>query len=632
MEEWKAVNRMVLTGTLPAERQSRRVRLLIGLAVVVLLAMLGWQRWYGPGLRRPLLHDEFLTLEYYTWAGLEPAGDGRRLRRLDDFHALPAPGALHLAMGVYRSLGVWKEPNNHVLNSLLINFALAWGERREAFVRLPALLGALALACALYWVFGLVLGWIYAAPLLAILGFCFPYVVNFSQTARGHTWMVTLQVLGLGYAYRLVQNPQSLKWGVASALVAILSIWNIAALAVLWVIPLYLALWLTPPRLDGEGHSWPDRQHAVRRSVLVQLMVIGAVGLCMLIDRLPFVYSAVRQYGIPFESWADVGHRAGIVFHYFFPSAGWILFAIFGLAGLAALVASWQHRFLGITAILVLIASCTFSALIGKLLYDRTYGYFIPLYLTGAAFLIEKSLRRLRSASLRATGCGIWALLVLVLIWPSFNQMPEADPRIETLQQLVQEIAPAEESETFFVLPPSGEYILAKYLPSSWLDVQDELPRNGDLQLVLFLERRETPVLEMQEERFERPTLQPIPCLPVHGSQQLGRYQITRFKVQAAPLTPVTGLSGNNFALAIWQPDVKSVGVDASELMSYLGQAHVPYIRQNIRVSTKLDFHSRLDALEFVSCSAAEFTKITELVLSGIHRFGGSCVVLRTVP
>src|SRR5262245_30301614 len=111
------------------------------LIVVVSTALAGlfilWlalQRWNGADMLRPLQCDEQITVEYYSWAGLTPEGEPHSLRRADDYRTLPQVEPRQLGMGIYRSLGVWTEPNNHVLNSLLVNFAIAPGKPDERMV------------------------------------------------------------------------------------------------------------------------------------------------------------------------------------------------------------------------------------------------------------------------------------------------------------------------------------------------------------------------------------------------------------------------------------------------------------------------------------------------------------------
>ena len=128
------------------------------LAAVLVLA-LAFARWNGTEMRRPLQCDELITLEYYTWAGLSPSGEPHRLRRVDDYRTLPPVEPRQLGMGIYRSLGVWTEPNNHVFHSLLVNFAIASGRPNERTVRTPALLGAIAASFLAFWVFRQAFGW-----------------------------------------------------------------------------------------------------------------------------------------------------------------------------------------------------------------------------------------------------------------------------------------------------------------------------------------------------------------------------------------------------------------------------------------------------------------------------------------
>jgi hypothetical protein len=125
--------------------------------LAALLLGLGWWRLQSPDLRRPFEVDELLTIRYYTWAGVGPSGELRRLEHIFDFYSLPTPTAGQLAMGLHCSAGRWPEPNNHIVNSLLVDAALALGPRDERSARAPALLGGLVFAGALYYLCGQVL-------------------------------------------------------------------------------------------------------------------------------------------------------------------------------------------------------------------------------------------------------------------------------------------------------------------------------------------------------------------------------------------------------------------------------------------------------------------------------------------
>ena len=70
----------------------------VSLLVIVTTAIF----WLAsPEMRRPLELDELSTVERYTWAGVEPNGELRKIHRVADFHQLPTPGWRHVAIGVY---------------------------------------------------------------------------------------------------------------------------------------------------------------------------------------------------------------------------------------------------------------------------------------------------------------------------------------------------------------------------------------------------------------------------------------------------------------------------------------------------------------------------------------------------
>ncbi|HEX5271081.1 MAG TPA: hypothetical protein VFW33_11360, partial [Gemmataceae bacterium] len=307
--------------------------LVAGVAVVLASAA---YRAGQPDLVRPLNEDELITLRYYTWAGVRPDGEPRELRRREDVERLGRPGMRELALGAYCSFGRWAEPNNHVVNSGLINLTLTSCHPFEAAVRIPALVGAVLLAllagAICYWVFPARS----AVPLVAACAFWHPYVLRYSQEARGYSWMLALQLLLVACFVRLLRSPTSLLWGFLTATVAALSFMNVLTMSLYWVFPAYLvmlavAVW---GWLRGTGEC------ALRVNLAVQIAAVGAVGLVFLLDRLPFVVSSTQQYGLTFQGAGEYAARLRETADYLFPSAGWKLFAVAGLAGL---ILSWRH-------------------------------------------------------------------------------------------------------------------------------------------------------------------------------------------------------------------------------------------------------------------------------------------------
>jgi uncharacterized membrane protein len=87
---------------------------------------------------------------------------------------------------LYYALSFYPDPNNHLLNTLLVHFAFAGLGNQPWILRLPALVGGVLLVPATYW-----LGWLLygsrTGVLAALLVAGSSYLVEYSTNARGYT-------------------------------------------------------------------------------------------------------------------------------------------------------------------------------------------------------------------------------------------------------------------------------------------------------------------------------------------------------------------------------------------------------------------------------------------------------------
>ncbi len=306
------------------------------LVCALVLGAFGYMRLVEPRMHAPPDEDEGMTLAYYTWAGTDSEGFPRRV----DLKNPPRPTMRNLVIGMFCSLGRWPEPNNHIVNSFLVNFSYAAVGDKLLALRLPALIGALVFAGALSGLALRRLRWTAAAPALALAAFAIPYVHFYSQQSRGYSWMLALQALLLGALCRLGRRPRSAFWGVACVALSVMTFMNIVSMALDWLVPVY-GLFLLLPRLLLDASSGRDEARALRRNLLLQALAIGAIGGVFFMDRLPFVVSSMRQYGNEWTTWSDFAALSGEIFGYLFPSVAWSVLAVCGLVGA---VLAWRDR------------------------------------------------------------------------------------------------------------------------------------------------------------------------------------------------------------------------------------------------------------------------------------------------
>jgi len=600
----------------------RNLHIAAACAVLLGVATLAWLRWDNPGTSRPLEIDEWITVKYYTWMGLKSSGEGNRLVRAAQLPEQPAPDLKLLGMGIYRSLGVWKEPNNHVVNSFLLNFTLASTTPCEASIRIVSFVGALAFAAAMYWFCAGVLGWSWGGIAAAICGFSFPYVVQQSLTARGYTWMLTLQVLLLGLLWCSARRPTSVWLGLLCACVAVLNIVNLVNMAVYWVLPAYLTAWLYPP-CPAQKELGDDTRRVWRKNLLIQLLGIGGVVLVFAIDRLPYVVSSAGQYGIRFENRSELVGHFSYILAYLFPNASAVAAALFGLAGLSLLLLPTGPAFLRCLLPVVLVAGLGFTLATKKLGYERNYGYLIPLVLLGIGWAIER-MRHISAKALMQLPAGVAAVAVTAaVVRDSLAYSPPEDARIAVVQELARSTSTQSANRPSYLVLPRISGTLERYAPGNWHTSTDILAKDDFLDLYVFVQRINGWSLEMEEGRSQTSAWQTI-CDLSHADVE-GACKVLKFPLRKRPWGRQSK-STEGISFCVWYPDPDRVGIDSSKPMAYLETSGTRYLSRQIRANAKLDFYSRLHAIEFICHSAVDYNRLVEILDRGVEQYGGSVV------
>ena len=611
-------------------------------AALVLLGLIAWQRWNDPGAARPLENDEFHNLEYYTWAGLKPTGDRRPLRRLEDLRTLPAPSLGQLGMGIYRSVALWKTPNNHLVHTVLLDLALLGGSPSERQIRLPAFCAAIIFAIALYALLQWGLGWRFAAPLAALGAFCLPYVYWYGNEARGYTVTLVLQVLFLAMARQAACRPANLAWGVAQAITAILLFMNNVSMVLYWLFPAYLALWFFAPP-SGASSGMLDQRRQWRRNLILQLMGIGAVGFLFLMDRLPYLLVSTQINGVETSGTADFLAKCYGIVRYLFPGGGWAVLGCLGLVGGAALCRSKERRWLGVLALGTILITFLHCWLMKRVVYPRACGYCLPMIVLGAAYLAELAWRggnwprRLVTVTISVVFTGVLVGESLACRCDYFDY-PAAFAKLDSVRGAPQQSVP-------YAVLPQSDYILNKSLPARWLTARDGISSDSPIDRVLFLVPAKMPgdrvdqlvylvPLEapdkalMQHARSWEGMLESIVATAPVAPRRVGSYELVSVAVHAEPFSAARAFPGNTPDVVAWYPDPLRVGIFGQPVMDLLREAGVPYIRRNHRFPAHLDYYNQLDSLEFVARSAEEWNKIKEVVATGLQRFEGRAVCL----
>jgi hypothetical protein len=573
--------------------------------VIAVLLTLGGHRLQSPDLGRPFEVDELLTVRYYTWVSVQPSGEERHLNHIDDYYALQPPGAGQLGMGLYCSMTRWPEPNNHVLNSLLINASLAVGRRDERWARVPAVLGAVTFAAALYFLCNSFLGWRTAAPLAALWAWFTPYMVRWSQTARGYSWMLALQVLLILLAYRAARTRRSVALGVLGVVLAVLSLMNMVSMAVDWLVPYYLALFFFRPAPQAATEAPAGRgDGAWRTYVLVQGLCVAGMGSIFFLDRLASLYSSAQQYGLQFHSAGGLFQCAYQIFDELFPGLGGKAFAALGATGLVTLAAKRQHPFLAALIVLLLVVNVLHVTLTRTFPYARAAGHVVPFILIGVVYLAELVSRAFESKVSKALIVGAFVVSTLPTIISSKEDSLD-DPRLSHCLKLAERVKVPPDGHCYLPIRAGADYILSMYCPRHLGRVDVVSP--GMKLEVIFVDEA-------------RPHAEPLPGVSREWSGHLSCYGgETRPLADGSTVPPG--------AWVFWYPEFTRLGLSAKDQHAFVTGSELVALPQYARYQVKLTISSHLQCYLFIPRREAESSAIAEVVREGLRRFGGRAVV-----
>lgn len=368
----------------PARSALRRLELLV-VGAIGLVGLLLRLRFLGV----PLRYDEAFT--YQTYA------------------VLPDPRVIALS---------YTFPNNHILNSLAIHYAIPiFGDGKWA-LRCPAFLTGVGSVFAAWWagreVSGPVAAW-WAAGLVAVSS----PLVDFSGNGRGYELGVFFVLVSVALAARLLRGPG--PWAVRGLIAtSVLGVWSVPTTAY-GLVP--LAVWMVGCVIF---QAQPNRRARLRQAGRVAGVFILAAGLSGLllapltiqpgwnfVGSLPHTWPAIR--GVAQATWGQWWRGAP-------HPAVWVI-------SLAALASLPLHRRisrpglavpLGAALALGLAAVVLFSSKLGP--YPRAWTAVLPVFLVVAALglaALQDLLAALAARKAPAVGRvppWAWVLLVVAVL------------------------------------------------------------------------------------------------------------------------------------------------------------------------------------------------------------------------
>ena len=190
-------------------------------------------------------------------------------------------------MSTFHVLTTYTSSNNHLLNTLLVNGAVALAGPLEWAIRLPAALFGTATIPVLYWVARS------ALPRLASLGVALLLAVSyhhafFSQNARGYSAYLFLSLLTSGLLLRGLQTDRPTTWWLYVVGMVVNFAATLLALLVFAAHVMVGALLVLKLRLAGRPAA------ALGRRLLSVAAITGLLGVHLYATVLPQAYVFIR--------------------------------------------------------------------------------------------------------------------------------------------------------------------------------------------------------------------------------------------------------------------------------------------------------------------------------------------------
>lgn len=597
-------------------RDTRRLSVWAAMAVsIVIVVASAVPRFQADDFRRFIETDELITVQNYSWPGVLEDGSRRELT-FDDISGSPdACSPKRFAIGVYCSLGRWTEPNNHVVHSLLTGISAAlWPDMREA-IRLPALLAAAGFAVLLAWLC-CEAGWYWSAPLVAAVAFWHPFVAAQSQTSRGYALALCLAALWVALLIRFLRRPNSYLLQVAMVLAAVAAFQTLVNLILNWVLPAYVLAILVPGWLAGRSLS-KEASRLVRRGLALQLLCVLLVAFVFFVDRLPYAYSSMRQYGLPISGVSDGAKELLAAIQFLFPGRLLIVAAL-GAVGVAIAIRSRPGRAMTACFAFALLASVCYYHITSRYAYYRNFSIFLPVVFFGIAAVTDWLVRTQRQGIRRGIVVLVTCGVLTGAAWPELNS-GLADADVDRLVDRLNDLRGSGDTPALFVRVEPVTDSVEICLPDAWSRTEiPEVPDAAAIFDVVWLEKAGAADGESGGMHAG---------WPGRAVEQIGAYTLTRCPSRAreAALGPLTA----DTRLVLWEPDFAAVAISPEPVLNALREHGLVFREINNRYQAKLEVFSRLQCVLIDVSPEARGAVALDRSLAGLTlRFGGSMTLI----
>ena len=274
---------------------------------------------------------------------------------------------------LYYGLSFYPDPNNHLLNTLLMHLVFVMGGNQPWLLRLPALVAGVLLVPASYWLARLLYGE-GAAILAAVLVAVSSYVIEYSTNARGYTLQALCFVLMLALTV-IAARRASLSALLLAAVVAAIGAYAVPTMLYGVVIA---GAWLLI-----------SRQISLRHLVASGL-VLGLLSVLLYLP--PLIISgpdnlAANRFVVPLpvgDLPAELARSLISTWGFWNRDVPWPLAALLVFGFLVTTVDELRHRQLPLG--LLAVAVCLLVVLLQRVApFERVWLFLLPLYLVIAS-------------------------------------------------------------------------------------------------------------------------------------------------------------------------------------------------------------------------------------------------------
>ncbi|HEY2596153.1 MAG TPA: glycosyltransferase family 39 protein [Chloroflexota bacterium] len=274
---------------------------------------------------------------------------------------------------LYYGLSFYPEPNNHLLNTLLMHAVFLVAGNQPWLLRLPALVAGVLLVPATYWLARLLYG-PSAAILAAVLVAASSFLVEYSTNARGYTLQALCFVVMLALAI-VAARRRSLSALLLAALVAALGAYAVPTM--LYGVAV-VAAWLLVDR------------HLAPRYLVASGLILGLVTTVLYLpvivisgpDKL-----AANRFVVPLavaDLPAELGHSLVSTWAFWNRDVPWLFAALLVFGFCVTVVTEIRQRrvplaLLALVVCLVLVVGQRVAP------FERVWLFLLPVYLTVAS-------------------------------------------------------------------------------------------------------------------------------------------------------------------------------------------------------------------------------------------------------